>query len=594
MRLLITVFRIIPKDWHTRFFLLIALYIVLGIFEMLGVASIMPFVALLSDPTSLQKSSIGQLFSAFSPVPVSQIPVHAVGLVVLFLFVIGNLLGMASMWLSIRFAAVLNVRLAGDICSGFFARGFQYLRSESPTVLANYTVREVDRAVAGGILQLCMIVSRIFQVLLVVALLAFVSVTFSAVFALVAVVLYGLFFRVLRRKMSSAGEEILAATGNATRAATELFASAGEVVVRGNLPYFIGGVRNWLSRCHKADEISRVYPMIPKYLIELVAFTMLLSLPIYRSWSGGDYRSLVPFVALFAYAGYRLLPNLQQVYGSLSILKFNTPALEFLATCLADRSSSAEAPASRLTALQKEIELRQVAYRYPGSPEDAISGVSFRIMRGEKVAIVGLSGSGKSTLLDLLLGLSIPTVGSIHVDGLDCSGKRISWDTAAVGYAPQAPLILAATVAENIAFGIAPQTINLERCREVADFALVGEVIEALPQGYSTLLGGGGVAVSGGESQRIAVARALYPSPSVIVLDEPSSALDPILSRRLLEKLCSPDLDKTVIVVTHDWDALPAFEKIVLVDQGRMIGIGSYQEVAVLVDNLRKRDAKNA
>ena len=569
--------------------MLIAIYIILGIFEMLGVASIMPFVALLSDPSTLDKSSIGQLFANVSDTPLNQIPVHYVGLFVLTLFVFGNLLSLASMWSSIRFAAALNVELAGEISAGFFSRGFQFLRSENSTILTNYTVREVDRAVAGGVLQLCLIISKAIQVILIIILLAFVSPYFTTVFVLVSVILYSLCFYILRRKMLAAGGDILTSTGNAVRTASELYGSSKEVLLRGNFKYFISETQMWLRRGHKADEISRVYPMIPKYLIELTAFTMLLSIPIYLSWTGGDYRSMVPFIALFAFAGYRLLPNIQQIYSSLSILKFNTSALEFLSSCITEASSSKENIVP-ISGLQEQILLRSVGYRYPESINTAISEVSFSILRGDKIAIVGLSGSGKSTLLDMLLGLTAPSSGSISVDGVSYSGKTISWAATAIGYAPQTPLILGGSVAENITFGITPGEIDLDRCREVANFTLIDDVISALPQGYATQLGGNGSAVSGGESQRIAIARALYHSPQIIFLDEPTSALDPVLSACLLERLCSSSFEKTVVVVTHDWDALPAFTKIILLDNGRMLGVGSYPEVAKMVDTLRNRE----
>ena len=589
MRFLMLVFRIIPEDWHRRFFALVCLYVLLGVFEMLGIASIMPFVALLSDPSALGRSSIGQMISSVSPVPVEQLPVHGVGLVVLCLFILGNLLSLASMWLSIRFAASLGVRLAGDLSVSFFAKGLSFLRSQDPIIHANYTVREIDRAVSGGILQLCLIVSKSFQIILVVILLAFVSPFFSAAFALVAIILYTLFFRVLRKKMAGAGEAILHATGNATRSATDLYTSAKEVLVRGNLQYFVDGVCGWLRKYHHADEVSRVYPMMPKYLIELVAFSMLLSLPIYRSLVGEDYRELVPFVALFAYAGYRLLPNLQQVYSSLSILKFNAAAVEYLGKSL-DEARAMDRQTSRLERIDREILFERVGYTYPGSDGAALTGLSLRIAKGEKVAIVGLSGSGKTTFLDIILGLVSPTEGRVLIDGVDFSGKTIGWSTKLIGYAPQSPLILGASVAENIAFGIAREDVNEARCQEVVDFALANDFVANLPQGMSTQLGGGGIALSGGESQRISIARAFYHSPEIVVLDEPSSALDPILSARLFDRLCSKGFTKTVIAVTHDWEVLPAFDKVILLDAGKVIGIGTYAEVAGLVEDLRLRE----
>lgn len=557
---------------------------------MLGVASIMPFVALLSDPASLGKSAIGQMLSSVISFPVEQIPVHGIGVVVLFLFICGNLLGMVSLWASIRFSAALGVRLTGDIANSFFNKEYSFLRSESPSILANYTIREVDRAVSGAILQLCLIVSKVFQVLLVVLLLTFVSPKFSILFFAVALTMYALFFRVLAKRMLAAGTGILEASGKAMLTATELYTSAKEVIVRGNPGYFIRGIQGWQREWHKADMVARVYPMVPKYLIEMIAFTMLLSLPIYRSWTGGDYRSVVPFVALFAYAGYRILPSLQQVYSSLSVLKFNTPAIAYLERFLEQDSGSKIQPI-QISAFANQVVLKDVGYRYLGSENDALASISFQINRGEKVAIVGVSGSGKTTLLDLLLGLTTPSYGSLSVDGVEHSDCGLRWRHRLIGYAPQAPLILDASVAENIAFGVSRDEIDMERCRVVAEFAQVGDVIAALPQGYESKLGGDGCSLSGGESQRVAIARALYHSPEILFLDEPTSALDPILSASLLGKLCDTAFDKTVVVVTHDWDAISTFDKLVLVDAGKIIGVGSFAEVSYMVDELRKREA---
>lgn len=591
MNLIISIYKIIPNDWHWRFYMLVLLYVVLGVFEMLGVASIMPFVALLSDATALSNSSIGKMFLAVAGVPIDQLPVHAVGLVVVFLFVLGSILGLASLWLSIRFSAALSVRLAGDVSSRFFERGLRFFQSESPAVLANYTVREVDRVASGGVLQLCLIISKLFQVLLVVGMLSFVSPYFSLIFGFSALLLYGIFFHVLRRKMAGSGEELLESGGNAMRTANELYMSAREVSVRGNSDYFIAAIRSWLRKGHKADEVARVYPMMPKYLIELFAFTLLLSLPIYKSWTGQEYRSLVPFIALFAYAGYRLLPGIQQIYSSLSILKFNASAVEFIGGYLRGLAGEAALP-YKVSNFSGSIELVNVGSSYPGTNTPALSDISLSISKGEKIAIVGLSGSGKSTLLDIILGLVAPSSGKLFLDGIDCEGRRLAWLPVLIGYAPQSPLIIGATVAENIAFGMGQDEIDQQRCLEVAEFAMVGEVVANLPQGMATQLGGDGVALSGGESQRISIARALYHSPEIVVLDEPSSALDPILSARLFDRLCSKEFAKTVIAVTHDWEVLPAFDKVVLLDAGKVIGIGSYAEVAGLVEDLRVREMR--
>jgi ABC-type multidrug transport system fused ATPase/permease subunit len=562
---------------------------VIGVFEMLGVASIMPFVALLSDPSGVDQTSIGKFFSKHVGTSLVDIPMHYIGSVVLVLFILGNVLSFLSIWVSTRFAARLNARLAGDLTTGFFALGYEFLRAQGATTLANYSVKEVERAVNGGVLQMCLVLSKVFQVTLVAVLLAFASPVFSALFVAMATLLYSGFFWILRKKMSSAGEDILNATGSALNLANDLYGASREVLIRGDASYFVAKLRVLLRRYSQADEVSRILPMVTKYLIELLAFSMLLALPIYRSWSGLDYKDLLPFIALFAYAGYRMLPNLQQIYSSLSILKFNSGALQFLESSLAAGKQSAD-QVGQGRRVNSQISLANVSYRHTSSAIDSISEVSFTINRGEKVAIIGLSGSGKSTLLDILLGLTTPSSGVVAIDNQMLPKGPIAWARNAIGYAPQSPLLLNASVAENIAFGVEPTQIDLFKCKDAAKRAYIDDVVTTLPSGYQTVLGVGGTSLSGGESQRLAIARALYAGSSVIVLDEPTSALDPTLSQKVLQGLCSLESDKTVIAVTHSWESLVYFDKIILMEQGRLIATGSPEMLAEPIRELRSRE----
>ena len=589
MQTLLVVFQILPNNWRGKFALLVLFYMLIGVFEMLGVASIMPFVALLSDPSGVDQTSVGKLFSKFVGRSLVDVPMHYIGCVVLTLFILGSVLSFLSIWVSTRFAARLNARLAGDLTAGFFAQGYEFLRAQGATTLANYSVKEVERAVNGGVLQICLVLSKIFQVALVAILLALASPVFSAVFVVMTAILYGGFFWVLRKKMAQAGEDILGATGGALNLANDLYGSSREVLIRGDTYYFIAKLRALIGRYSAADEVSRVLPMVTKYLIELMAFSMLLALPIYRSWAGLDYKDLLPFIALFAYAGYRLLPNIQQIYSSLSILEFNSGALRFLESSLAARKRHTNQLRQGLS-LNSQLSFSDVCYRHASSNVDTISNVSFAIKRGEKVAIIGLSGSGKSTLLDLLLGLTTPSGGVVAIDNQVVPKGQIAWARNAIGYAPQAPLLLHSSVAENIAFGVEPTQIDLLRCQDVAKLAYIDDVIATLPSAYQAVLGAGGISLSGGESQRLAIARALYPDPSVIVLDEPTSALDPTLSQKVLQGLCSWSSDKTVIAVTHSWESLAYFDKIILMEQGRLIAIGSPEMLAEPIRELRIRE----
>ncbi|KAF4516140.1 hypothetical protein B566_EDAN000378 [Ephemera danica] len=415
----------------------------------------------------------------------------------------------------------------------------------------------------------------------------------TAIFVLV-VGFYSITYGVLRARMARLGGESVHSIAHATREANELFAAAKELLLSGNFRFFIVRVRTSLGKAFKADAVSRMVQVMPKHVIELVAFSALLLIPIYRSWVGESYRDFLPVMALFAYAGYRLLPSGQQVYASFSILKYyDTLAVRFLDVLNARPGQYAVEGHSRISQLSDVIRLSQVSFCYPDKEQPAVSGVSLTIKRHEKVAIIGPSGSGKSTLLDIVLGLLTPTSGELVVNGTVISSSAIPWDARTIGYVPQSPLMVRATIVQNIAFGVSNERIDRQQCKLMAEFACVNDVIEKLPDGYDTLLGDG-LSLSGGETQRLAIARALYFSPDILVLDEPSSALDPIISSRLFRRLSSAEFACTVVVVTHDWDILPGFDKIIVVDQGIVVAEGSYVLVREYIESLRKKTAASS
>ena len=587
MRAIFLMFRLIPADLIAKFFGLTAVSVLVGILEMAGVASIMPFVALMSDPSVLKSSLVGRVLPAEYGIP----PIHIVGLVVLGLFVLTNVLGLLSMWLSFRFSALLGVRLSENLAQSYFAKGYLYLHSQSPSILANNITHETEKVVSCGVLQLCLFVSKLIQLVLVIGLLIVVSPMFATAIVVLVVGFYAITYGALRARMARLGGESVNSIAHATREANELFAAAKELLLSGNFHFFILRVRTSLGKAFKADAVSRMVQVMPKHVIELVAFSALLLIPIYRSWVGESYRDFLPVMALFAYAGYRLLPSGQQVYASFSILKYyDTLAVRFIDVLNGRSGPSAVEGHSRISQLSDVIRLSQVSFCYPDKEQPAVSGVSLTIKRHEKVAIIGPSGSGKSTLLDILLGLLTPTSGELVVNGTVISSSAIPWDARTIGYVPQSPLTVRATIAQNIAFGVPDEHIDRQQCKLVAEFAGVYDVIENLPENYDTLLGEG-ISLSGGEIQRLAIARALYFSPDILVLDEPSSALDPIISSQLFRRLSSPEFACTVVVVTHDWDILPGFDKIIVVDQGIVVAEGSYVSVREYIESLRKKNA---
>jgi ABC-type multidrug transport system fused ATPase/permease subunit len=572
---LLSLYRLIPRDFRPRFFRLVATSFVVAVCELVGVASVLPLIALMLDPGALARSQLlGPVLKGMGQEGLP--PLHVVGLFVITLFIFTNGLTLLVQWWSTRFSASLAVALSERLALANFRRPFTYFLGHAPTELAHKTCTEVNQIAVGGVLQLCFVIVRAITLTVVLALLIVLSPVFSLIFFALLAVLYGVSYRTSASRMATLGTRAMDAGSKAVSAATEMYAASREVLLRGDARKFVAQVTTAQDESQGADAIGRVLPTLPKYAIEIAAVCAIFAVPLYKSYMGQDVRAELPVLATFAYAGFRLLPVAQQFYAALTTLKFYVPMANGIAASLSVQADTRPA-AARLPHVPATIAFEDVGFSYEAAERTAIAHVSFEIRRGERVAIVGDSGAGKSTIVDILLGLLVPASGRIRADG-DVLGDGIAWNPGIVGYVPQTPLLLSDTVARNIAFGL-EGTVDRQRCREVAECASIAETIERLPQGFDSVVGPGGISVSGGERQRLAIARALYGRPELLVLDEPGSALDPATSRRVFERLCGRDRDDTVVVVTHDLEHLALFDAIVFVRAGRVVMTGSYAQL---------------
>jgi len=274
----------------------------------------------------------------------------------------------------------------------------------------------------------------------------------------------------------------------------------------------------------------------------------------------GGFSQFIPELALYAAAGYKLLPGLQQIYANLAAIRYSLGSLEAVVreskTWVAHRAleerniDSGEGPLS----LEAAVMFEQVTYTYPGTAEPAVGPIDLRIPARGTVGIMGASGTGKSTVLDLLLGLLAPSSGRILIDTVELNeASRQAW-ASKVGYVPQSIYLTDATVAENVAFGEFEEQIDYGAVEAALRAAQIYDVVAALPEGLRTRLGERGMRLSGGQRQRIAIARALYREPAILVFDEATSALDSDTEEAVMEAVRMLAHQKTIVLISHRRD----------------------------------------
>lgn len=553
--------------------------------EVFGVASVMPFVAVLANPQVVETNRYLAQAYQFSGITEPRAFMLVLGTVVLVVFVTSLALKALTTYAVLRFSNMRSHAFTYRLLTGYMAQPYTFFLGRNTADLSKTLFSEVNEVINGVLLPALKVLSGFIVALLIISLLFAVEPLLTLV---VGVVLGGSFFGVYllsRRLLKKLGKQRVAAN-------TQRFVLANEALNGNKELRLLGREHSYLRRFERASwafashqSASKALGDVPQYAIQAIAFGGILVLVLYLMGRHGSLQEAMPLIALYAFAGYRLLPAFQEIFKNSTQLRFYHAALDSLhddLSAVQQAPSSAPRKASNEgeALLNGDIQLRKVTYRYPGVERPVIDGVSLNIRSGSSVAFVGSTGAGKSTVVDLILGLLTPEQGIISVAGQPLDVNNLQAWQRNIGYVPQSIYLADATVAENIAFGIPPEEIDHAEVKRAARAAHIHEFIDAqLPEGYRTEIGERGIRLSGGQRQRIGIARALYHDPDVVVFDEATSALDNATEAAVMEAVNELAGRKTVILIAHRLSTVKRCDAIYLLSHGRLGGVGTYDEL---------------
>ena len=326
------------------------------------------------------------------------------------------------------------------------------------------------------------------------------------------------------------------------------------------------------SRFSIADRWYSTLQLLPKLLLEILAVIM-LSLLILVITMNNSTTSLIPVLAAFAAAAFRIMPSMNRILTSLQALKFSLPSVEIIYSELKNQSGIKSKKKinniSDKLNFKNKITIENLSFKYEGSIKNNLDNINFDISKREFVGFVGPSGSGKSTLVNLILGLLEPSNGNILVDGKSISENKVGWQNI-IGYVPQDIYLIDDTIKKNIAFGIEEKDIDLMMMDKCLQAAQLSSFVEALPEKLHTIVGERGVRISGGQLQRIGIARALYNNPKILVLDEATSSLDVDTENKVMEGINKLKGLITILIISHRLSTVEKCDKIFSLSDGRL------------------------
>ena len=307
---------------------------------------------------------------------------------------------------------------------------------------------------------------------------------------------------------------------------------------------------------------------LPYIWLEIVAIGALTFIVLFAIHSSMDPARIIPMLGLFGAAAFRVIPSANRILMALQAVKYASPVIELMHDEL-DRLQPKQKKTEALLPFGNTITLEQLSYSYPGQKQSVIDDISMTIDRGDAIGIIGTSGAGKSTLINLFLGLLKPTSGSIKVDGSNIFDNVRGWQQN-LGYVPQHIFLTDDTLRRNIAFGLPDSEINEDDIHQALQHAQLLKFVNSLPNGLDTLVGERGVRLSGGQLQRVGIARALYRKPTILVLDEASSALDVKTETALMDSVKVLSEFMTLIIVTHRLSTVQDCDRVYTIEQGQV------------------------
>ncbi len=582
------IFLLTSSERKKAFFLLFMI-LIMALLDTIGVASILPFVAVLTNPefieTNLVLNSMYEISNIFG-VQNDQEFLFALGILVFILLIISLSFKTLTTYLQIQFVLMREYTIGKRLVEGYLHQPYSWFLSSNSADLEKNILSEVQQIINDGMYSLIELIAKGLVAICLIFLLILTDPKLAFIVGFSLTGSYFLIFYMVRKYLIRIGNERLKNNHLRFKILNEAFGAAKEVKFKGLEKNYINRFSTSAQAYAQTQALSKSISQLPRYILEATAFGGILLIIIYSIAKIGNFNAALPILSLYVFAGYRLMPSLQQIYASISNISFVGPSLDKIHQDLKNLKSSNKTKEREILKLKKEISLKNVYYNYPNSQRSALENINLIIPAKSKIGLVGATGCGKTTTVDIILGLLEPSRGTLEVDGKIIFDQNVgSWQKS-IGYVPQNIFLSDDTVAANIAFGVDSTDINnvaIEKASRIAN--LHRFVIEELSEKYQTVIGERGIRLSGGQRQRIGIARALYHNPQVLILDEATSALDNQTEIAVMDALDNLDENMTVVMIAHRLTTMKKCDKIFLLEGGKIKNQGIYEELNNIDEN---------
>ncbi|MDG1286916.1 MAG: ABC transporter ATP-binding protein [Rickettsiales bacterium] len=548
------------------------------------VGSVVPFLSVLADPSQIQSQPLlawGYEYFGFTS---SYNFLAGLAFASFAAIMLASVIQIIKTYAVFRFSLMRMHSISYRLMRNYLSHPYEFFLNRHSGELGTRILAESREVVLQFLRPAAELVASITTVIAIVALLLWIEPVLAACAFLVFGTLYGITYSTVRRYLRRLGKERLDSNSERYRIATEAFGGVKVIKLLGREIAYLKRYTKSSYYMAKTEVIINTLSFVPQYALQAFALggILLICVVMLEPPAEGQAASLegvLPLLGVLAFAGQRLMPELSVIYHSLAKIQAGRAAVDAVyEDLLALKGVASIAQSENTIGLKDAIHFKGISYHYPAAENAGLKEIELSIEAGERIGVVGTTGAGKTTLADITLGLLSPHLGEIIVDGTPVTDENVRDWQSNVGYVPQDIFLTDASVSENIALGIPAEEIDQQKVEESAKIAKLDRFIrDELAAGYATLVGERGIRLSGGQIQRIGIARALYHNADFIVFDEATSALDNVTEHDVMSAVDALPGDKTILLIAHRLTTVKRCDRIVVLDKGRIVGCDTWE-----------------
>lgn len=554
------------------------LIIVVSVLEVVGISFVIPIVGFVTGEINFKDiTALSDIFFFFSLDSKSEILLFLLIFFFLFIILKNLLIGFFNYYES---SIIQNIEY--ETCNKLFFKyltcPYQFHLDINSSQLIRNTQYETE-VFSSTIKSIIYIITESILSIFILIFLLYYELLGTLAIILIILIFSGLFILLTKKKVSGYAKTRIKYHAKAIKVIMEGLLCIKDIKILNKENFFLKNLKFQLNKKKEAAIFFNVFSNLPRLFLELIAVFIVCILILLLINRGDEVSKIFTVIGIFVTSVFRLMPSINKISLSYQRFLWGSPSIDVLHKEIKTNNNfnynALDYVGSKKIInnfkFKNKITLNKVNFNYKKTSNFNIRNISFEINRGESLGIVGKSGSGKSTIINIFLGLLKPSSGEIIIDGIN--SKNIKGWNQNVGYVPQNVYLIDDTIFNNIAFGIGKDPFKLQKVKKAIEKSQLQNFVKNLPHKENTIVGEKGVRLSGGQIQRIGIARALYHEPSILVLDEASSALDYDTESNLMTAINLLQGKTTMLIVTHRISTVQNCDKIIEIQNGKIKSI---------------------